>query len=270
MTQKLLFFDIDGTLLTGDMRGYIPDSAIEGIQQAQKNGHLVFINTGRTYGFTPDIVRDFPFDGYICGCGTHIILHDKTLYHNQIPQEIQRRMEDIFCEAKVQGVLEGTEHCYFSPDDTSMFPVIRQIRSLYGQLGLKNPVLTFDDPDISFDKFVIVSDEYSDIALFQERIHGQFEYIQRENMGEYGFAEIIPAGHSKGTGIDHLVDTLNLSLSDCYVFGDSTNDLPMLQHVKHSIAMGNSFPEVLHQTEYVTARADRDGIWLALRHYGLI
>ena len=29
MDRKLLFFDIDGTLLAGGIPGYIPDSAIE-------------------------------------------------------------------------------------------------------------------------------------------------------------------------------------------------------------------------------------------------
>ena len=36
MTRKLLFFDIDGTLLAGGIPGYIPDSAIEALKQAQK------------------------------------------------------------------------------------------------------------------------------------------------------------------------------------------------------------------------------------------
>ena len=73
MNRKLLFFDIDGTLLAGGIPGYIPDSAIEALKQAQANGHYIFINSGRTYGFMPEAIKEFPFDGYVCGCGTEVI-----------------------------------------------------------------------------------------------------------------------------------------------------------------------------------------------------
>ena len=40
-TRKILFFDIDGTLITDDGKRYFPDSAKEAIQKARENGHLV-------------------------------------------------------------------------------------------------------------------------------------------------------------------------------------------------------------------------------------
>ena len=46
--RKILFFDIDGTLITEDGRRYFPDSARRALAQARANGHLVFINTGFT------------------------------------------------------------------------------------------------------------------------------------------------------------------------------------------------------------------------------
>lgn len=58
MNRKLLFFDIDGTLLAGGIPGYIPDSTIEALKQAQANGHYIFINSGRTYGFMPEAIKD--------------------------------------------------------------------------------------------------------------------------------------------------------------------------------------------------------------------
>ena len=37
-TRKILFFDIDGTLITDDGKRYFPDSAKEAIQKARENG----------------------------------------------------------------------------------------------------------------------------------------------------------------------------------------------------------------------------------------
>ncbi|MBR3841500.1 MAG: HAD hydrolase family protein, partial [Erysipelotrichales bacterium] len=55
-----------------------------------------------------------------------------------------------------------------------------------------------------------------------------------------------------------------------YVFGDSTNDLPMLEHVKHSVLMGNGNPTLKDKVEYITTLSSVDGIENALKHYGLI
>lgn len=69
MDKKLIFFDIDGTLIPeGDTE--ITKSAVEAIKRAQENGHLCFINTGRPIGTVSSNIMDVSFDGYICGCGT--------------------------------------------------------------------------------------------------------------------------------------------------------------------------------------------------------
>ena len=44
--RKLLFFDIDGTILSEGEKRYVPDSAIRAIRELQANGHLCFINSG--------------------------------------------------------------------------------------------------------------------------------------------------------------------------------------------------------------------------------
>lgn len=43
---KIIFIDVDGTLV--DYENNLPDSAIEAIRTARKNGHKVYISTGRS------------------------------------------------------------------------------------------------------------------------------------------------------------------------------------------------------------------------------
>ena len=113
MNRKLLFFDIDGTLLAGGIPGYIPDSTIEALKQAQANGHYIFINSGRTYGFMPEAIKEFPFDGYVCGCGTEVIFHGETLYHYDLDEDLKRSLQSILEECKIQAVYEGRKSSYF-------------------------------------------------------------------------------------------------------------------------------------------------------------
>ena len=87
-TRKILFFDIDGTLITEDGKRYFPDSAKEAIQKARENGHLAFINTGRVFCNVTEEIRSAGFDGFVCGCGTHIVYNGETLFHHDTPYEV--------------------------------------------------------------------------------------------------------------------------------------------------------------------------------------
>ena len=269
MDRKLLFFDIDGTLLAGGVPGYIPESAICGLRQAQANGHYLFINSGRTYSFMPEAIKEFPFDGYVCGCGTEVIYHGKTLFHNELPREVRFGLKDILRNNRMQGVFEGRSACFFDDSPTLISP-IKNIRDTYTSAQSPDAVRTFEDPEMNFDKFVAFSDANSDFDNFLKEISEYFTCVQREPMGEYHFNELIPKNCSKATGIDFIVNYMDASLDNCYVFGDSSNDLSMLRHVKNSVAMGNAVPEVLEQTSYVTTPVDRDGIYVALKHFHLI
>ena len=46
MVNKVLFFDIDGTILDSDKN--IPPGVVEAIQQARDNGHEIVISTVRS------------------------------------------------------------------------------------------------------------------------------------------------------------------------------------------------------------------------------
>ena len=52
MSTKYVFVDIDGTLLSHHTG--IPRSALEAIDIARRNGHKIFINTGRVKSAVDD------------------------------------------------------------------------------------------------------------------------------------------------------------------------------------------------------------------------
>ena len=71
MDRKALFFDIDGTLLS-EITHKVPESAAHALEKARKKGHLVFINSGRTFCLTREFLNLVETDGCLCGCGTYI------------------------------------------------------------------------------------------------------------------------------------------------------------------------------------------------------
>lgn len=67
----MLFFDIDGTLLD-EKEGIVPESTVRALHQAKKNGHLLFLCTGRCKSIWPKDILEIGFDGVVGGCGTNI------------------------------------------------------------------------------------------------------------------------------------------------------------------------------------------------------
>lgn len=82
--------------------------------------------------------------------------------------------------------------------------------------------------------------------------------------------DIISKGNSKLSGIVKVADRYGFELDEVMVFGDSNNDFEMLNEIQHSVAMGNGTKKVKHAASFVTDTNNRDGIYKALIHFGVI
>ena len=69
---------------------------------------------------------------------------------------------------------------------------------------------------------------------------------------------------------DESFEEIGIAKEDTYAFGDSANDVEMLEFVAHGIAMGNGTDVAKNAAEFITTDIHKDGIWNGLKHYGLI
>ena len=129
----------------------------------------------------------------------------------------------------------------------------------------KEKGIDVDSEDFSFDKFVIWYDEQTDLKKFQDGIAADFDFIDREN----GFAEMVPKNCSKATGMQQLVDYLQIDMKDTIAFGDSLNDLPMMQAANIAFGMGNGTS--LHPyVTFITKDIKENGIYEAMKQLNLL
>lgn len=262
MQTKLIFFDIDGTLID-EKTGTIPPSTIQAILQAQANRHLCFINTGRPFSTIDSMIRNIPFDGYICGCGTYIQYHQQPLFHAQLNTNLKHKVIQSIYQYQVDAMLEGYDGVYFSKN--LKHPFIQSIQKHYQDIGFHTGSFTSND-DVSFDKLTIWYQPHTDIESFKQELQDDFHIIQRD----IDFLEIVPFPYSKASGIQYIIDHLGYTIKDTISIGDSTNDLPMLKYTHDSVAMGNSNPLLFHEVSYITTDTDNHGIFNALKHFQII
>ncbi len=116
--RKILFFDIDGTLLSHRTL-QIPESAKKSIRKAKEKGHLVFINTGRTISVVNKEIKELGFDGYICGCGSYIEVDGEVIYSNDIDKSKYAEIINKIEEYDLDVVLEGREAVYYNRDTST-------------------------------------------------------------------------------------------------------------------------------------------------------
>lgn len=262
MKQSIIFFDIDGTIIN-ETTGLIPESTKKAIKKAKLNGHLTFINTGRSLSEISDSLRELDFDGYICGCGTYIEYKNEEIFYTSLGNELSKKIVRKIREYNLDGILEGKNDIYYDININS--EKVRRIKESHIKLGFYRDS-TFDNPKINFDKFVIWTNASSDFESFYEGFKDMFEFIKRD----IDFYEIVPLGYSKASGIKYLIDYLNIPFENTYAIGDSTNDLSMLEYVQNSIAMGNSNHALFDLVSFTTKDIEEDGISYALEHYGII
>lgn len=260
--MKVLFFDIDGTL-SDEVTGIVPESCKEAIKQAQQNGHLCFVNTGRPVSTIPPQILELGLDGYICGCGNYIVYKNQILLESHLPKSLCKDIVSKLVETRMSGVLEGSYGVYWDPNNIN--PTISKIKENYTKAGFDTSKTWFDK-DLLYDKATCWINEESDFETFHNFMRQYFEGIKRSDE----FYEYIQKDYSKATGIQFILDYFHLTLDDAYAFGDSTNDLSMLEYVNHSTAMANGQQIVKEKVSYVTNSVEEDGIQKALQYWGII
>ncbi len=262
MQKHLIFLDIDGTIVN-ERTGVITQGTIDAVCQARKQGHEVFINTGRSKAEVSQKVLDINVDGVVCGCGTYIEYHGQELLRKSFGTGLSKQIMEDVRKYKIDAILEGTPYIY--ADKKVMNPYITKLHDYFGQ-EVVGRILSFDDKEINFDKLSMWITPESDFYSFEEKYKNSLTFIDRGT----NFVEVIPSNYSKASGIQFLMDYLKVPLEYTMAIGDSPNDLSMLEFVGISVAMGNSSPDLFHKVKFVTKSIEEDGIQYALAHYGLI
>ncbi len=277
MSKKLLFFDIDGTLVSFD--GKMPDSTADALRKAQKKGHEIFLCTGRSHNQIYDFLLDFGFDGIVGGTGCYVEYHGKELLHNTFTKDQLQQVVDCFKDNQGGIICQRKDDCIFPSASEAPF-----IRAYADNMKLEritdSPAFTklFVDDDLAG-----YPERYDDVEsiLYCESPYNTEEMRSRVTpdicvetasfrQPEPYSGEITLAANTKETGIQAVLDYLGKTKDDIIAFGDGANDLAMLDFAGYSVVMDNALDKIKEHGDYITAAVDKDGIYLAMDYLKLI
>ena len=179
-----------------------------------------------------------------------------------MPEQQVQRISRLAVDCDADIFLEGPGVCYYCSQSGRM-PFGQQLRKNFGN------TIEWLDPEAvcgEINKFCILTDSQSDRAGLFRDLDLDIAVIDR---GE-GFYECVPEGFTKATAIDVVLETYGLTLEDAYVFGDSTNDIAMFEHVPNAVLMGKHSPELEPYASFLTKNVEQDGIWYAMEKLGLL
>lgn len=256
-SKRILFFDIDGTLL--DERKQLPPSAKEALRCLQEAGHELVLASGRSPFMIARLAEELRIDSYVGFNGQYVVLRGKRVYTNPF------RTEDLHDLSKFAARL-GHPLVYLNESRMhSSVPYHPYVDECIGTLQHKHPEY---EP-----RFYERTEIYQTMLFCAEREERQYEEVfpgLRFVRWHPRSVDVLPSGGSKANGIAQLIGRLGFDPEQAYAFGDNLNDVEMFRYVGHSVAMGNAPDAVKRLARYVTTDVGRDGIANGLRLVGLL
>lgn len=271
MDKKIIFLDIDGTLLSHS-KGISPKS-IEAIKKARENGHLVFLNTGRAKSYSKPFLN-LEVDGFVFGAGANIEINKQIISNNTIDHTDMVKMIQLLKENPLILVFEGSQKSYYTDQALSFFDKIYTKREqandkvamkYHAGRDMFNNLDSYLNNPTPINKMTIYFRQPSDYKFLSDFLANRYDFIMYEQA-----AEIIVKGINKLTGIKRVCQHLNLNIQDSIAFGDSYNDYEMIQGAGIGVAMGNSHPDILALADEITEDVNHDGIYYGFKKLNLI
>lgn len=272
MNKKVLFFDIDGTLVGKNKK--MSAKTIEAIQRLRNNGHYAILCTGRSCNYI-DCILQHGFDGHISCAGAYIVFNDKVISENYLDQNLIKKVSESFDRHGIAYDHEvvGTDYLKdemieWMFDDKN--PEIKKAKiDQFKNENKTSPMVNYKNEPVL--KMSYVSPSMEQLIQAKKDFEDDFKIAVNPTFSKNSVVgDLMLNNVDKGTAILKLIDYLGFDIKDTIGFGDSMNDIEMFKVCAESVVMGNGSDEIKKYATTICEDVENDGIYYELERRSLI
>ncbi len=267
--MKILFSDLDGTLLTDDKQ--ILDKDMAAIERMLAAGHKFLITTGRPLYSAKQLAQKYGFfkpgfflvsfnGGLIYDCGTGEAILTRNISVDEAKFIMDEAHNHGFHAHTYAGDLVISEYeteqlknyCRLMNMD---YLVVNDIREYFGQSSAhasvpNAPINVVIKPPIKVN--VITPLDHSSLLEFRAEMRKTTEGKLFDVFSKPEMLEFSDLKTNKGDAVLFMADFYNVPLSETIACGDEENDCPMIQAAGVGVAMANASETAKSCADYIT------------------
>jgi len=259
--KKILFLDLDGTLLNDEKK--ISTGNIKAIKKALSLGHKIVITTGRPMVSARLLSQELGLTEAGCyaiafnGGEIYDLYQNKSIFKKTISFKYVRKIFD--------AAYENSLHCQtyddtyiLSEKDTPALRLYEHMTNIKSRVvddviavlpsePVKVIVISYDDPKALSD-YRNATKDWSEGNV--DRILSCPQYLEH-----------VAPGVSKGAAIQILSQHLDIPMSNTIAAGDAENDISMIKTAALGVVMKNAAADIQKYGDYVTRQDNNhDGV----------
>ena len=252
--MKAVVFDLDDTLLRDDLT--ISDYSVRVFRSLHDKGCHIIAASGRSqFSMKPYIEQLGCVSAYISCNGAEIWempshrLVSQELFSMELSREIALFAEENDCYAQVY---EGKNFYFnrYGPWAERYAAATRLTGIFVGKLSEY-----IHEPR---NKVLLIDQERKIADLYTEALH-RFQERASVTCSKPIYLEFNPLNASKGKALETVCTLLGIRCDDTIAFGDSLNDLSMLQKAGVGVSVSNGWKEIIPFCDDVCPGNNEDG-----------
>ncbi|MCI8380550.1 MAG: HAD family phosphatase [Lachnospiraceae bacterium] len=276
MKKKIIFLDIDGTL-TEPGCNEPPASALQAIRRTQEKGNLVFLCTGRNYDMLSPLLP-YGFDGVIASSGAYIRCGEEVIYDCTMTDKEQETVMKLLKENGIFRTVECLDGSYtdegfkeFLRENAGVngnSELLRWRRQIEKSLNIR-PMSEYGGQPIY--KIVMMVQSEEQLSEPRRVLGDKFDFcIQEHDRSGFVNGELIKKDYNKGTALKKVCAYYDVSVEDSIAYGDSMNDLEMMEAAGISVCMENGSGKLKELADDICPSVQDDGIYRSFEKHMLL
>lgn len=259
MKYRIIAMDLDGTLTNSKKE--VSDRTCRALWRYQEQGGCIVLASGRpTYGVRPvaERLRMKSRGGYVLsynGGELRDYRTDRRLFLQTMPPEAPADLQR-FVKRNGLSILTYRGDCIYTETPDERYTQEERFITRMRIRKVKDFAEAVTFPIVK----CLITGEADRMAAMEALLKEEYGETYTISRSAPYFLEVQSKGTDKGRTLETLGEILGVDREETAAFGDSYNDLPMLEYAGLSIAMGNAVDKAKETAKLTAPTNDEDGV----------